>query len=108
MSVYIPDGQGDAFTAHLRTLPDEEAAALAKVALREGFRERNGRELFKSKAFKDWMLEMDKRGLFGDPTPAPEECDWCGEDKQVRHQTELKWMCNHCCEWNEKGQADGI
>ena len=72
MHLYIPDGCGDAFADHLRTLPDAEAVELAKTAVREGNRKQNTQELFRSKVFLDWLLEVNKRELLGDPITVPE------------------------------------
>lgn len=67
--IRIHEGHGDAFVALLRTLPDEEAVALAKHAVRVGLdKEHNQRVLFRAKTFPDWLLEMDAKGMFGVPT----------------------------------------
>ena len=60
---------GDAFVAYLRTLPDEEAVALAKHAVTRGLdKKHNQRVLFRAKTFPDWLMEMDAKGMFGTPT----------------------------------------
>lgn len=67
--IRIHEGHGDAFVALLRTLPDEEAVALATHAVRVGpDKEHNQRELFRAKTCADWLLEMDAKGMFGTPT----------------------------------------
>lgn len=48
----------DNFVAHLRTLPDAEAVALVKQAMREGDINHNQRELFRNRAFTQWMVDM--------------------------------------------------
>jgi len=69
--ITIYEGRGDDFAAHLRTLPDEEAVALATHAVRTGLdKEHNKRVLFRSMAFLDWVLDMDAKGLFGTPITA--------------------------------------
>lgn len=66
--IRIHEGHGDAFVAHLCTLSDEEAVALATHAVRNGLdKEHNRRELFRTKTFLDWLLEMDAKGMFGTP-----------------------------------------
>lgn len=70
-ALYIPEGHGVAFFALLRTMPDEEAVALATHAVRNGpDRGHNQRELFRVKGFADWLVEMDAKGMFGTPTTA--------------------------------------
>jgi hypothetical protein len=65
INIYVHDGDG--FVAHLRTLPDDEAVALAKQALRGGNRRQNQNELFRSHAFTQWMVDLVKSGaLMGD------------------------------------------
>lgn len=67
--IVIYEGRGAEFVTHLRTLPDEEAVALAKYAVTVGpDKEHNQRELFRTKTFPDWLLEMDAKGMFGKPT----------------------------------------
>jgi hypothetical protein len=57
----------EGFVAHLRTLPDAEAVALVKHAVREGDTRHNREELFRSRAFAQWMKDMAKSGaLMGD------------------------------------------
>jgi hypothetical protein len=57
----------EGFVAHLRTLPDDEAVALVKHAVREGDTRHNREELFRSRAFTQWMKDMVKSGaLMGD------------------------------------------
>ena len=48
----------DNFVDHLRTLPDAEAVALVKQAMREGDKHHNQRELFRNRAFTQWMVDM--------------------------------------------------
>jgi hypothetical protein len=48
----------DNFVDHLRTLPDDEAVALVRQALREGDKRHNQRELFRNRAFTQWMVDM--------------------------------------------------
>jgi hypothetical protein len=48
----------DDFVAHLRTLPDAEAVALVKQAMREGDKRHNQQELFRNRAFTQWMVDM--------------------------------------------------
>lgn len=67
--ITIYEGRGDDFVAYLRTLPDEEAVALAKHAVTRGLdKDRNARELFRARTFPEWLLEMDAKGFFGTPT----------------------------------------
>ena len=47
----------EGFVAHLRTLPDAEAVALVKHAVREGDTRHNREELFRSRAFAQWMKD---------------------------------------------------
>lgn len=63
MGIFVYEDKADEFVEHLRTLPDDDAVALAKTALREANREHNTRVLFRSKAFTTWMLDMHKKGL---------------------------------------------
>jgi hypothetical protein len=57
----------EGFVAHLRTLPNDEAVALVKHALREGDVSHNRRELLRSDAFTQWLVDMAKSGaLVGD------------------------------------------
>jgi hypothetical protein len=53
---------GDDFVAHLRTLPDDEAVALATQAVREGDTKHNHRQLFLSRSFVQWLKDMVKSG----------------------------------------------
>jgi RNA polymerase-interacting CarD/CdnL/TRCF family regulator len=65
MTIHICNGDG--FVAHLRTLPDDEAVALVIQAVREGDTRHNQNELFRSRAFAQWMEDMVKSGaLMGD------------------------------------------
>ena len=48
----------EGFVTHLRTLPNDEAVALVKHAVREGDVSHNRRELFRSRAFTRWMRDM--------------------------------------------------
>jgi hypothetical protein len=48
----------DNFVDHLRTLPDDEAFALVRQALREGDTRHNQQELFRNRAFTQWMVDM--------------------------------------------------
>lgn len=65
MTIYINDG--DRFVDHLRTLPNDEAVALAKQALRKGNTRHNRNELFRSRGFTQWLKDMVKSGaLTGD------------------------------------------
>lgn len=67
--VTIYKGRGDDFVTYLRTLRDEEAVALAKHAVTVGLdKNDNIRELFLSRTFPSWLLEMDAKGMFGKPT----------------------------------------
>ncbi len=52
----------DNFVTHLRTLPDDEAVALATQALREGDINHNRRELLHNRAFTQWMVDMAHSG----------------------------------------------
>jgi hypothetical protein len=52
----------EGFVAHLRTLPDDEAVALATHAVREGDIHHNRRELLRSRGFTQWMKDMVKSG----------------------------------------------
>jgi hypothetical protein len=52
----------EGFVAYLRTLPDAEAVALAKHAVREGDIRHNRRELLHNRAFNQWMVDMAKSG----------------------------------------------
>ena len=57
----------EGFVAHLRTLPNDEAVALTKHAMREGDINHNRRELLHNRAFNQWMVDMVKSGaLMGD------------------------------------------
>lgn len=58
MTIYINNAEG--FVAHLRTLPNDEAVALVKHAVREGDVNHNRRELFRSHAFTRWTRDMAK------------------------------------------------
>jgi hypothetical protein len=65
LNVYINDGDG--FVAYLRTLPDDEAVALVRQAVREGDTRHNQNELFRSRGFTQWLKDMVKSGaLMGD------------------------------------------
>lgn len=65
MTIRINDGER--FVDHLRTLPNDEAVALAKQALREGDTRHNQQELFRSRGFTQWLKDMVKSGaLMGD------------------------------------------
>lgn len=59
-AIHIYDG--DDFVAHLRTLPDDEAVALATQAVREGDTKHNHRQLFLSRSFVQWLKDMVKSG----------------------------------------------
>ena len=64
-TIHINNAEG--FVAHLRTLPDDEAVALVKQAVRQGDTRHNRAELFRSRAFTQWMKDMVKSGaLMGD------------------------------------------
>jgi hypothetical protein len=52
----------EGFVTHLRTLPDDEAVALAKHAMREGDINHNRRELLHNRAFTQWMVDMTHSG----------------------------------------------
>ena len=57
----------EGFVAHLRTLPNDEAVALTKHAVREGDTRHNQNELFGSRGFTQWLKDMVKSGaLMGD------------------------------------------
>jgi hypothetical protein len=58
--IHIRDG--DEFVAYLRTLPDDEAVALVRQAVRHGDIHHNRRELLRSHAFTQWMKDMVKSG----------------------------------------------
>jgi hypothetical protein len=63
----------DDFVAHLRTLPDAEAVALVKQAVREGDKRHNQQELFRNRAFTQWMVDMATYiDTFGQTTSDPE------------------------------------
>jgi hypothetical protein len=47
------------FVTHLRTLPDDEAVALAIHAVREGD---NQQELLRNRAFTQWIVDMAESG----------------------------------------------
>ena len=53
----------DNFVDHLCTLPDDEAVALVRQALREGDKRHNQQELFRNRAFTQWMVDMATCGL---------------------------------------------
>jgi len=64
-TIHINDGDG--FMDHLRTLPDDEAVALVRQAVREGDTRHNQNELFRSRGFTQWLKDMVKSGaLMGD------------------------------------------
>jgi hypothetical protein len=57
----------EGFVAYLRTLPNDEAVALARHAVREGDTRHNQNELFRSRGFTQWLKDMVKSGaLMGD------------------------------------------
>jgi len=52
----------EGFVAHLRTLPNDEAVALARHTVREGDIRHNRRELLHNRDFVQWMVDMAKSG----------------------------------------------
>ena len=57
----------EGFVTHLRTLPNDEAVALVKYAVREGDINHNRRELLHNRAFNQWVVDMVESGaLTGD------------------------------------------
>lgn len=58
--IRIDDGAGDDFVRHLRTLPDKEAVALCKHAVKVGpDAHHNIRQLSLSHTFTQWLLDME-------------------------------------------------
>lgn len=56
----------DEFVAFLRRHP-EDAVSLAMQAVRGPWARDNIPKLFKCKAFGDWLVEMEKKGILFDP-----------------------------------------
>jgi hypothetical protein len=63
MGIYIPEGRAEEFVEYLRTLPDEAAVALAKIAVRETNRHHNLRQLTYCPAFVKWATEAYRKGI---------------------------------------------
>ncbi len=63
MSIYIREGRAEEFVEFLRTLPDEAAVILAKVAVRGGNRTNNTYHLFRCHAFVEWATEVYRKGI---------------------------------------------